>query len=358
MAYERRGRRLHYYDKVRDGDTVRSIHVRRPLGRYFARLATARNAHQSRRRDRRRTVTETVHELKLLLGYLAVLQAALLYAVGYYRQSGTWRKRVRAKLFGTTGGATGGATGGTAGVFDPFDFSTTPDGPASPAALGLHHALQMRFDPRNDDLAQSDALFGQLGEVVRLLDERRALPGDLWVLRHAHLLGLFDAWMIRAARLQEALLKRVPSLPGIQSDALQRTRATSAVKHDGRAADGRTVVWEGGTDYRHGITQTTAAAAASLASLDRFTLAGYRGLHPGTYTPKQWQKAFEAARARQVRTKRHLTGVICQDEPHLVALTDAGDLVHVGGFVGEPEEEADEFAGETSRQGVLWEGAP
>ena len=317
MAYERHGRRRHYYYKVRDGKTVRSIHVAHPLGRIFAGLAAARNAYLNRRRDCRRTLTATMHELKLLLGYFDVLRAALLFASGYYYHHGEWRERVRARLFREGEGE------------DPSGSRATPVGPASPAAAELMDALHLGFDPRDpDDLTLSDRLFERLGEVVALLKAGKALPGDLWVLEHARFLPLFDAWMLRAVRLKEALCDRVATDPPFHSEVDARTRALATAD---AAAPER--AWDGSASYTLGLFPSVAAAAVYLAVLDHVTLAGYRGIHPGTYTTKQWTQAHNATRARTVSARGLFDEVVRLDRPHAVALVEAGDLVGSGGSV-------------------------
>lgn len=350
MAFEWRGNRRHYYYKVRDGKTVRGVHVGRPLTSYFAGLAAARNAQAQQMRVRRSSVESTTQELKRLLGYWALLQAALLYAAGFYRQSGSWRPHVRAKLFLDPSGEP------HEDRYYPFNCSSTPEGPASRAAAELDFVLHWDCQ-RNpiDDPGRLDRVFGTLGEVVRGLDRRDAYPGDLWVLRNLNLRPLFDAWMRRASRLNIDLLTRLgpvtsngkAHLSDVQRDVLVRAHESARVEHDGR-----TWSWNGdeanpsapSAGYPLGIVATVAAAASYLTALDRLTLGAYRGACHETYSEKQWALALGAARARQARAKRHLLNVVLREKRYVAALADAGDLVHVGGVVGDPPEPTDDWS--------------
>lgn len=318
MGYEKRKNSMPYYLKVRDGKTVRSHHVGRPTARYFAALDAGRDAMVERRRRRRKPIDETTVDLKHLLYDEGTLRAALLYGAGYYRQSGTWRRCVRAALCRADVDTVDGH-----GAEDALGtiYMDTPCGPAGMAAGELFDALRLGFDPRCEE---STRLFKLLGQIVDALDARQALPGDLWVLGHAYVRPLFDAWMTRATRLEGALLARVA--PGGHQDLRARSRKASSV-----LTDGRDRAWDGTTGYRFGIVQTTAAAAAYLAVLDLLTLAEYHDLHPDTYSPKQWAKAVAPAQARAKRALEHLDDLADPQKAHVRALVDAGDVVHLDG---------------------------
>lgn len=96
MAWEQRGGRSYYYLKERQGGRVRSKYIGTGISAQIC-AANARDAQRERtaRRAMRQGQAEVDRQLATAEATIAVLTDMTLYAAGFHKHKGQWRKKRR-----------------------------------------------------------------------------------------------------------------------------------------------------------------------------------------------------------------------------------------------------------------------